>query len=207
MTAAGSRNHYAIYTRQSIHASSSVLSSCDVQFGICQDFAQSNLPLEQTWIDERLDDEGETGASVGRPALTRLLELAEKDSIETVIVYRLDRLSRNLRDCLSMLRMFREKGIAFHVVTAPNIGSLAADEFMLNLAASYAQFERDLIRSRFADARKYLKRQGRRVAGPTPYGYDSDQRTKQLVPNSAEAARIETIFQMAADGTTAKRNR
>lgn len=197
-----SKVHYAIYTRQSTHDSGKVLSSCDVQFGICQDFALSCLSPSANWIGERFDDIGESGANIKRPALKRLLEWAEKDILQTVIVYRLDRLSRNLLDCLSILQNFRENEIELSVVTAPGIGSIATDDFMLNLAASYAQFERDLIRSRIADAREYLKRKGYRIAGPTPYGYDSDPRTKQLTPDPTETPHIETIFQMAADGVT-----
>lgn len=60
---------YAIYTRQSVESSEKTLSSCDVQFSICQDFMQSRAgPLCQ-WIGERLDDDGHSGATLKRPSV------------------------------------------------------------------------------------------------------------------------------------------
>ena len=80
------------------------------------------------------------------------------------------------------------------VVTAPELGHSAQDNFMLNIMASFAEFERELIAARIADSRGRLKARHLRFAGGIPFGYDSDRRTKQLAPNTGEAAVIRWMF-------------
>jgi site-specific DNA recombinase len=108
--------------------------------------------------------------------------------------------SRSLRDSLAILDAFQRYGVELLIATAPELGSAATDKFLLNMMASFAEFERDMIRSRLADARAAIRSRGRRLAGAVPFGYDADPRTKQLVVNPMEARRVEAIFQMAADG-------
>ncbi len=191
---------YAIYTRQSAADPGNVLSSCDVQFGMCQDFVRARAASGWTWIGERLDDVGHSGADMDRPGLQRLLQLVRQGKVEKVAVYRLDRLTRSMWDSLQLLDAFRKADVELLIVTAPELGSAATDRFLLNIMGAFAEFEREMIKSRLADARQRLKRQGRRIAGPPPYGYDAHPKTKQLVPNLKEAGRVEAIFQMAADG-------
>jgi len=143
---------------------------------------------------------GRTGTDTERPALQRLMHLVNEGAVDKVAVYRLDRLSRSLRDSLDILDVFREAGVELLIVTAPDLGSAATDRFLLNIMATFAEFEREMISSRLEDARERLKRRGRRIAGTVPYGYDADPETKQLVVNPREARRVEAIFQMAADG-------
>ena len=191
---------YAIYTRQSASDDGKVLSSCEAQFGICEDFVNARADPTWRWVGERLDDVGFTGADTNRPALQRLLRLVREGRIDKVVVYRLDRLTRSLRDSLDILEALRTAGVDLLIVTSPELGSAATDALLLNLMALFAQFEREMIRARLADTRAALKRHGRRLAGRVPYGYDVDSRTKQFVVNAGEARRVRAMFQMAADG-------
>jgi DNA invertase Pin-like site-specific DNA recombinase len=84
------------------------------------------------------------------------------------------------------------------VVTAPLLGVAALDQMMLNVLASFAEFERDMTATRIAEAREYLKSHGRRVAGAVPFGYAADLRTKQLVVVPAEAEVVSRMFEWAA---------
>lgn len=190
---------YAIYTRQST-TPETTLSSCEAQFAICQDFIGARKDSRWEWVGERFDDMGVSGATADRPALQRLLQLVESGGVQKVFVYRLDRLTRSLRDSLAILDSFQRHGVELLIATAPELGSAATDKFMLNMMASFAEFERDLIRSRLADTRVAIRSRGRRLAGVVPFGYDADPRTKQLVVNPAESRRVEAIFEMAADG-------
>jgi site-specific DNA recombinase len=94
----------------------------------------------------------------------------------------------------------RELGIDLVIVTAPEIGSTATDSLLLNLLSIFAEFEREMIAKRIADARAALKRQGRRVDGALPLGYDADPLTKQLVVNPKEIKQVHAMFEMAAEG-------
>src|SRR5438477_612229 len=77
---------------------------------------------------------------------------------------------------------------------APDAGSVR------HLHPPVGEFERELIAARFADSRRRLKARHLRFAGGIPFGYDSDRRTKQLVPNTGEAAVIRWMFSEAARG-------
>jgi len=190
----------AIYTRQSTSAQNRVLSSCDAQFGTCHDYVRAQADSFWRWIGRRFDDVGESGASIDRPALRRLLEHVHNGDIDAIVVYRLDRLTRSLLDSVAILNTLREASVKLLIVTAPELGSAATDKLLLNMMATFAEFERDMIRSRLADAREALKQHGRRLGGRVPYGYDTDPRTKQFVINFDEARRVEAMFELALGG-------
>jgi DNA invertase Pin-like site-specific DNA recombinase len=59
---------------------------------------------------------------------------------------------------------------------------------MLNILASFAEFEREMIATRIAKSRARLKARGRRIAGAVPFGYETDPGTKQFSPSPSEAA-------------------
>ena len=191
---------YAIYTRQSLSDSDKTFSSCEAQFAICQDFVKAQASRRWKWIGERFDDVGVSGANANRPALQRLMQCVRSGRVDKVVIYRLDRLTRSLRDSIDVFDALRQAEVELLIVTAPELGSAATDRFLLNMMAAFAEFERDMIRSRLADARAALKRHGRRLAGRVPYGYDTDPHTKQFVVNFDEAQRVEAMFQLAFDG-------
>jgi len=83
-------------------------------------------------------------------------------------------------------------------VAAPELGVAALDNLMLNVLASFAEFEREMTASRIAEARAYMKANGRRVAGAVPFGYAADPRTKQLVVIPEEGEIASRMFQWAA---------
>jgi site-specific DNA recombinase len=153
-------------------------------------------------IEERFDDDGLSGATLDRPALQRLLALVRNDEVDTIVVYRLDRLARSLLACANLLQELREHGVGLAIVTAPELGYAAQDSFMLNLLASFAEFEREMIAARIAESRARRKARGRRIAGAVPFGYEADRRTKQLVLNEEEAAITRWIFERAAASDT-----
>jgi len=95
---------------------------------------------------------------------------------------------------------FESVGVAIRLVHQPELSSGPESRLLRHILASFAEFEREMIASRIAETRAYLKRHGRRLAGPPPYGYDANSQTKQLVPNRAEARRVRAIFRRAARG-------
>lgn len=189
----------AIYTRQSV-SSSDGLTSCAVQHEACSLYLQSQREHGWTLLAERFDDNGYSGASLDRPGLNRLLALIRRGGVDQILVHRLDRLSRSVRHCVTLLDEFRRLEVGLVVVTAPELGHSAQDNFMLNIMASFAEFEREMIAARIADSRARLKAQHLRFAGGVPFGYDSDRLTKQLVPNEEEAEIIRWMFSEAAAG-------
>lgn len=191
----------AIYTRQS-SVPYQQETSCNGQFERCHDFLKSRAGIGWEWIGERLDDPGFSGATLDRPALQQLLGMVEAGSIDVIIVEYLDRLSRSVYDTLHLLRLFRAKGIEVCIVTSPESSLSPSDNFMINLMASFAEFERDLIRERIREMRQALKLKGRRVGGAIPYGYTTCPPSTKLVPEASESRRVQLIFNWAAEGRT-----
>jgi DNA invertase Pin-like site-specific DNA recombinase len=111
-----------------------------------------------------------SGATLDRPALDRLRALVRRGQVDQVIVHRLDRLSRSVRGYSTLLNEFRELEVGLVVVTAPELGHSAQDNFMLNILASFAEFEREMIASRIAESRERLKARHLRFAGGVPFG-------------------------------------
>lgn len=174
------------------------MSSCNVQYHACRAFVESQHLLGWVLLEERFDDVGFSGASPDRPSLIRLLALVRQRQIDQVVVHRLDRLARSLLGCVSLLQEFQKHEIRLVIVTAPELGCTAQDNLVLNILASFAEFEREVIASRVAEARASLKARGQRIAGVVPFGYEADRRTKQLVPSATEAAVVKWMFEQAA---------
>jgi site-specific DNA recombinase len=173
-----------------------------VQFEACWAWITSLRSLGFELIEERFDDEGYSGTTLDRPALQRLLNVVRSGGIEQLVIYRLDRLSRNLRHFTTLFEELGEHNVALEIVTAPGMGNAAMDKLMLNVLGSFAEFERDLAASRIAEARAHLKAHGRRIAGATPFGYSADPHTKQLVVCDEEASAVVRMFGWAAQGIT-----
>jgi site-specific DNA recombinase len=191
----------AIYTRQSVEPHTD-LSSCQVQFDLCQAYVQSQRSLGYVVVEERFDDEGYSGTTLERPAFQRLLVLIRSGGIDRLVIYRLDRLSRNLRHFVTLFEELLNHGVSLDVVTSPELGVAALDKLMLNVLASFAEFERDLAASRIAEGRAHLKAHGRRIAGAVPFGYEADRHTKQLIVYGEEAQAVVRMFQWAEAGVT-----
>jgi site-specific DNA recombinase len=190
----------AIYTRQS-RTRGGVSSSCELQRGICADFA-----TEHGWqvIDNQFDDVGESSETLQRPALQRLLQEIAAERIDRVVVYSIDRLTRKLADLHRLLALFEQHETVLSVVTDPHFGQSAANRLTSNIVAAAAEFQQEMTRERMADARAALKRKGRRVAGRVPYGYLADPRTKQLTIHRKQASHIRKMFELAVDGRLPK---
>ncbi|MFN8730872.1 MAG: recombinase family protein [Planctomyces sp.] len=199
MPPAASPSGFAIYTRQSVDTAKD-FSSCDAQFQTCLDCARAFGDRDGDWIGERFDDQGWSGSSVERPALKRLRQAVREGRVRHVYAVALDRLSRTMRDAVVILDELEAAGVELRLVHQPGVGTSAEGRFLRHIIASFAEFARELIAARLSDTRMSLKAHGRRLAGPPPYGYDADPKSKQLVPNAGEARRLRAIFEMAASG-------
>src|SRR3972149_803166 len=82
----------AIYTRQSVaRPNDTDFTSCDAQREACLELVGARAPDGWAALDGRFDDVGESGATIERPALTRLLARIAAGGVDRVVVHRLDR--------------------------------------------------------------------------------------------------------------------
>lgn len=198
MPATGQPIRYAIYTRQSVDRPAD-FSSCEAQFDKCHARAQGD---NLQWVGERFDDRGVSGGTLDRPALTRLRKLVASGGVDRIFVSAMDRLSRRAFDLVALLEEFEKSGVSFHVAHGVEPPPGAQARFMRHMLGVFAQFERELIADRIAETRAYLKAHGRRIAGPVPFGYAADPKSRQLVIIPREARRVRLIFERVARGQT-----
>ena len=167
---------------------------------MCVDFVRTAGRPAYRLLDERFDDDGESGVSLNRPAMQRLMASVRNGRVDVVVVHRLDRLSRRVADCAALLEEFRESGVEMRIAAMPELVGGAFDTLLLNLRSCFAEFERQLIASRISDRRAGLISRGRRIAGRTPYGYSADRETKQLIPKPEQAAIVRELFELTSSG-------
>src|SRR5271155_415180 len=99
---------------------------------------------------EIIVDGGESAKSLNRPGMARLLALVDAGEVQTVIIAKLDRLTRSVKDLCELLERFERKGVALvSVAECLDTGS-AAGRLVLNIMAAVSQWEREAIGERRA---------------------------------------------------------
>ena len=127
-----------------------------------------------------------------RPALQRLLTDIAADRIDTVVVYKVDRLTRSLRDFAKIVDAFDAKGVSFVSVTQQFNTTTSMGRLTLNMLLSFAQFEREVTGERIRDKIAASKQKGMWMGGFPSLGYDVKDR--KLVVNATEAQTVRHIF-------------
>ena len=142
----------------------------------------------------RYDDGGYSGGSVDRPALQQLLKDIQAKLIQIVVVYKVDRLTRSLRDFAKLVEIFETHHVSFASVTQPVNTTSSTGRLMLNVLLSFAQFEREVTGERIRDKIAASKKKGMWMGGLPPLGYDLHERTLVKSINT-EANVVRQIFQ------------
>src|SRR5262250_3635454 len=144
-------------------------------------------------LAEHYDDGGCSGGNLERPALKRLVADIRAGQVQTVVVYKVDRLTRSLKDFAQLIELFEARGITFVSVTQQFNTTTSMGRLMLNVLLSFAQFEREVTGERIRDKIAASKKKGLWMGGTPPLGYDVKDR--KLVVNDAEAKLVRHIFQ------------
>jgi len=187
----------AIYTRKSTDEGlDKDFNSLDAQREACEDFIRSQKGEGWVALPDRYNDGGFTGANTKRPALQRLLEDMRQDRLDCLVVYKLDRLSRSVRDYLNLLAFLEEHGIAFVSVTQQFNTTTPVGRMTLRMLLSFAEFERDLVSERTRDKMSAARRKGKWTGGPPPLGYDLAPEGGRLIVNRDEAEQVRAIFEL-----------
>jgi site-specific DNA recombinase len=187
----------AIYTRKSTDEGlSQEFNSLDAQREAGEAYVASQRHEGWVVLPDRYDDGGFTGGNMERPALRRLLIDIEAGRIDTVVTYKVDRLSRSLLDFARLMEVFDKHGVRFVAVTQQLDTRSSLGRLSLNVLLSFAQFEREIIAERTRDKISAARRKGKWTGGSPVLGYDVDPRGGRLVVNDDEAARVRAIFDL-----------
>src|SRR4051812_23542018 len=191
----------AIYTRKSSEEGpEQAFNSLDAQREACEAFVASQKHEGWVTLPSLYDDGGISGGTMDRPALQRLLADIAAGTIDAVVVYKVDRLTRSLGDFAKIVEVFDRRGVSFVSVTQQFNTTTSMGRLTLNMLLSFAQFEREVTGERIRDKIAASKQKGLWMGGLPPLGYDVHDR--KLVANDAEAETVRHIFgRYAALGT------
>ena len=118
------------------------------------------------WTVTEYVDEGVSGAKESRPALDRLLKDARRRRLDALVVWRLDRLGRNLRHLILTLDELTALGVSFVSLGEGIDTSTPAGRLQLHILGAIAEFERARIQERVKAGLTRAKAQGRRLGRP-----------------------------------------
>src|SRR5208283_4136363 len=158
------------------------------------DFARSRgyqVPTE--WVFE---DEGYSGASLVRPGLERVRDLAAEGQIQAILVHAPDRLSRKYAYQVLLTEEFARAGVEVLFVKAPR-NATAEDQLLLQFQGMIAEYERAQILERSRRGKRHRAQQGQvNVLSGAPFGYRYMRKTDQsaayyeVIENQARIVRM-----------------
>jgi site-specific DNA recombinase len=183
----------AIYTRKSSEEGlEQSFNSLEAQREACRAYVLSQKHEGWAVLANHYDDGGFSGGTMERPGLNQLLSDIRAGKIDTVVVYKVDRLTRSLTDFSKIIEIFDTQKVSFVSVTQHFNTTTSMGRLTLNVLLSFAQFEREITGERIRDKIAASKKKGMWMGGLVPLGYDCVNR--QLVVNPAEANTVREIF-------------
>jgi site-specific DNA recombinase len=145
-----------------------------------------------------ITDPGLSGKNLDRPGLQQLLSMVEDGHVAHVLIWRLDRLSRNLGDLIDLADTFGKADVALHSFTEKIDLSSATGRMFYNILGSFAQFYREQLAENVRLGMQQAGRQGR-WTNHAPTGYDLVDGV--LVPNG-DAETVQRIYRLRSQGSS-----
>lgn len=150
------------------------------------------IPVERIYQDKR------TGATIDRPGFTALLGYARAG--DTIVATNLDRVGRNLRECLNLVHDLRERGVGIRTLSDPIPINTSDDSQMAELAvamlAFFAHLERVFARERAAHARSVAEKSGKRAGRPVKLTPDAVDAVRASVESGMDIDRVAAMFKV-----------
>ena len=189
----------AIYCRQSFYKEDSC--SIDMQIERSKAFCVS-----QGWDYVVYDtDKGYSGKDTDRPGFRQMMKEIAAGQINFVVVYKLDRISRNLKDFFGLMEEFKAREVGFRSLTENFDTTTPMGRAMLAIIAVFAQLERETTAERVRDNMLDRFRMGIWNGGPIPFGFTSSKTSlpvngkaksvSVLVPDEAETDYIRQFYE------------
>jgi site-specific DNA recombinase len=151
------------------------------------------------WRLHKVYRDSESGTHMNRPGLEEMLFDAGAQAFDVLLVFRVDRLSRKVRELAQMVDELAKHGVILKSITEPFDTANAAGKMMLQMLGVFAEFEHATIVERTKVGMEKKAKSGKWVGGVVPYGYQLDPE-KGLVVKEDEAIVVRKMFQMYAFG-------
>lgn len=196
-------NCIAIYSRKSKFTGKG--ESIGNQVELCKEYIKVHYGEEALRDAVIYEDEGFSGGNLNRPAFKEMMTAVKERKHKAIIVYRLDRISRNISDFSGLIEELSYLNVAFISIREQFDTGSPMGRAMMYIASVFSQLERETIAERIRDNMHELAKTGRWLGGTTPTGYASesvksitvDGKTKKacklkIIPQEIEI--IKTIF-------------
>lgn len=163
-----------IYPRKSVYRDNS--DSVQVQIKLCKDYAgiiYKDMDITFKIYDK---DEGFSGKNMNRPSFRELMQDVKNNVLDAVIVYKLDRISRNVQEFAAMYDIFKQHNVSFISVKESFDTTTPMGRTVMYILAAFAQLERENTSERVADNMLALGTSGKWTGGKLPTGFTSVRR-------------------------------
>ena len=176
----------AIYSRKSKFTGKG--ESIGNQIDLCREYIALHSGEETARTALIFEDEGFSGGNLNRPAFQQMLQAARNHEISAIVVYRLDRISRNISDFSALIEELSRLNVAFISIREQFDTGSPMGRAMMYIASVFSQLERETIAERIRDNMHELAKTGRWLGGNTPTGYHSESVQTVTVDGKARKA-------------------
>ncbi|MBX9136640.1 MULTISPECIES: recombinase family protein [unclassified Clostridium] len=163
----------AIYARKSKNTKKG--ESIENQIDLCKKYFLNSNPEAENVNFLLYVDEGKTGENTNRPQFQKMIHDAKNKRFECLICYKLDRIARDVADFSTSYKILQKNNIDFVSITEQFDTTTIIGRGMINIAATFAQIERETIAERVRDNMLELSKTGRWLGGTPPLGFKSVQ--------------------------------
>lgn len=176
-------NRIAIYSRKSKFTGKG--ESIGNQVELCKEYVCSMFGEAYRDLCEVFEDEGFSGGNLKRPAFQRMMAEVRQQKFRAIVVYRLDRISRNISDFTGLIDELTKLEVSFVSIREQFDTSTPMGRAMMFIISVFSQLERETIAERIRDNMHELAKTGRWLGGNAPIGYRSAQVSKISVDGKA----------------------
>ena len=202
---ARNREAIAIYSRKSKFTGKG--ESIGNQIDMCKEYVKNFFGPEYLDKIEIFEDEGYSGGNLFRPDFQRMIQAVRRHEFKAIIVYRLDRISRNISDFTGLIDELTKLDVSFVSIREQFDTSTPMGRAMMFIISVFSQLERETIAERIRDNMHELAKTGRWLGGTTPTGFKSESETTvtvdgksrkayKLAPISKEVQLVQYIFEL-----------
>lgn len=194
---------FVIYSRKSKFTGKG--ESIENQIELCRQYIAVHFSQEEADAALVYEDEGFSGGNLERPQFKKMMKDSQKIAFAAIVVYRLDRISRNIGDFAKLIEDLGDRHIDFISIREQFDTSSPMGRAMMYIASVFSQLERETIAERIRDNMHELSKTGRWLGGTTPTGYASEslssvtvdgkvKKACKLKPIPEEIQLVKTIF-------------
>ena len=195
----------AIYSRKSKFTGKG--ESIGNQIELCKDYVRNMYGEDYVERCVVFEDEGFSGGNLKRPDFQKMMGEVRKRKFKAIVVYRLDRISRNISDFTGLIDELNKLDVSFVSIREQFDTSTPMGRAMMFIISVFSQLERETIAERIRDNMHELAKTGRWLGGNAPTGFKSEPVSKvtvdgktrksfKLVPIPEEAEIPKMIFDL-----------